>query len=105
MNNTTTTWNSSEVTIVMDGVATTIVRLNNNEAEKLYNELSIRAANHDLFNKDGEFNIAGRIYELTAGQWASIYRTLTEWYDMIFDAFISDDVFGSATPVTLRAVK
>ncbi|MBT8440228.1 MAG: hypothetical protein KJO91_10915, partial [Gammaproteobacteria bacterium] len=78
---TDTNWTADSVTTIVDGSAPIMIRMSNVEAEDLYNDLSLRAADRDLYNKDGEFIIGRRVYELTAGQWASIYRTLGEWYE------------------------
>lgn len=104
MNMIETTWNPSGVNVVLEGPATMMIRMDNEEAERLYNELSLRAANHDLFDKDGTFTIGRRVYDLTAGEWGTIWRSLGKWYEQYFDAFYSDDLFGAATPVTLRVV-
>ena len=103
--NTTTTWTADEITIVIEAAATIIVRLNNTDAEALYNKLSVRAADTELYNKDGVFTIGHRSYEFTAGQWASVYRTLADWYEQHFDAHFADDVFGDSTPFMLHAIK
>ena len=95
MTTTKTSWNESGVTAVIGADIPTFIRMNNEQAQTLYNELSIRAADHDLFNKGGTFTIGGLIYELSAGQWASIYRALKEWYKVYFDAFVADDLFAS----------
>lgn len=101
---TKTTWTASEVKVIIGGDVHVIIRMTSEQAVELYRILSLRAANHELYNKDGVFTIAGRTYALTAGQWASVYRTLSEWYEMYFDAFLADDLFASA-PGGLRAVR
>jgi len=105
MNMTDITWTDSAVTIVINGPMPIIIRMTNDEAEGLYNTLSLRASSPEKYNKDGEFDVNGRVYRLTAGQWASVYRTLEEWYADHFEANYADDLFGHATPVSLRAVK
>ena len=87
-------WNEYQVVAVIGAISPIIIRMNNDEAIDLYNQLSLRAANKELFNKDGSFTVSGRVYELTAGQWASIFRPLEDWYSQFFDAHIADELFG-----------
>lgn len=96
MYQTNLSWTADTITCVIGGEVTRILRMTNNQAEKLFNELSIRAANSNLFDKDGTFTVGGIEYDMTAGVWASVHSSLEYWYEEYFDGVLGPEMFGPA---------
>ena len=102
MYNTDTSWTEDSVTVIIGADAPIIIRMSNDEASELYGVLRLRAQNHSLYNQPGTFDVGNRSYDLTAGQWASVYRGLGDWDYERFDHV--GDMFADVRPFTLHAV-
>ncbi len=95
MYNTDIKWNNNGVTVIVGAEAPIIIRLSNDEAETLYMDMSMQAADPVLYNQAGSFTVGTRAYDFTAEQWASVHDGLEAWYAPYFDAIVAGDLFDS----------
>ena len=85
-------WNESQIVVVVGAVSPIIIRMKNDEAVDLYDQLSLRAGSNELYKEDGSFTVGGRVYRLRSGQWASIFRGMHDWYSEYFAANLADEL-------------